>query len=375
MIEKIEYWSRLGYNGEDIKNNNKKISIYNLNILINIVAFTILVCVAIAIFYAFYDGKIYSAYISIGMAIGLAVLLSIAIYFRKVNVCYEKIDKLIVFSVLGMYLYAIYLGTFQAEGDLAVTAIVIFIFLQVIFIWSPPKNLIIIVSMAIIFIICSFYTKDIRIASYDSIHCILVICCGNFISWKVSRVNVEYFMAEEKLLEQNKLLYMASTIDELTKMYNRKKIVSIINDIGKECIENNEKLVFIIMDIDNFKSYNDTYGHPAGDILLESAGCLLKDIAKKNNINVGRLGGEEFIAVWKASNLIDFNEIAEEIKVGISEMHRQNNSYVIHRKVTISQGVAVYNPQNISDIKEAYHLADKALYIAKKNGKNTVVVS
>ena len=125
----------------------------------------------------------------------------------------------------------------------------------------------------------------------------------------------------------------------------------------------------MIMDIDFFKKVNDTYGHPAGDLILKKVSELIKAGLRQTDI-ASRYGGEEFAAILLKSDLNKACQIAERIRNSV-----ENYNFIISGNakvnVTISGGIANY-PSNTDNKKTLIEKADKALYYAKKTGRNKI---
>lgn len=162
-----------------------------------------------------------------------------------------------------------------------------------------------------------------------------------------------------------KSIEYSATHDGLTDMLNRKEILRK----GEELIRNNEECSVIIMDIDYFKSINDSYGHTAGDYVLKTISDIMsKTINEKGYI--GRYGGEEFLIVVFNSNNTEVNKIGEALRRNIEKYNFIINSQEIN--VTVSLGIYNYSEHDekfYNNIK----FADEALYLAKSLGRNRVI--
>ncbi|NPA11856.1 MAG: diguanylate cyclase [Epsilonproteobacteria bacterium] len=161
----------------------------------------------------------------------------------------------------------------------------------------------------------------------------------------------------KKLDKRDKELLKNIHIDALTKLYNRKKF----NEDLIHCNLDNKYL--LLADIDHFKKINDTYGHHAGDEVLEKVAQILKDVAK--DAKVYRIGGEEFAIIAPATSKEEAQTLAQNIRKAI-----ENAKFKIPKKVTISIGYTKINPDE--NYIEWFKKADKALYEAKKT-RNKVV--
>ena len=169
---------------------------------------------------------------------------------------------------------------------------------------------------------------------------------------------------------QNKLKLIASR-DSLTSIYNRYAILNKLKEEVTRVSKGETTLSIILLDIDHFKSINDSYGHPTGDYVLRKvARTIQKNIPESSS--VGRYGGEEFLVVLTGSHATKAAEIAEQIRRAVQnagfECDGQNPS------VTISAGTSVLGLFD-TDIENLIKLADKALYSAKSQGRNQTVTA
>ena len=184
---------------------------------------------------------------------------------------------------------------------------------------------------------------------------------------------------EAKLSQYNKKLKIISEHDPLTKLPNRRSVISgTISNIMRGVCPNG--VCIAIGDIDFFKKVNDTYGHEAGDEVLKQLAVLCSEYMSSHGI-AARWGGEEFLFVFNNENLDEAGMNANELLSKIRNMTVKWNDIEI--KVTMTIGVADVNTfisgevteAEIDDrINEAVSAADKKLYMGKSNGRNTVVV-
>ncbi|MEA5009911.1 GGDEF domain-containing protein [Clostridium tyrobutyricum] len=163
------------------------------------------------------------------------------------------------------------------------------------------------------------------------------------------------------LKQTNKLLHKNLEIDKLTGLYNRRALDNRI-----KTLETYEKFSVIFIDIDNFRDFNNKYGHQTGDIVLKDVSSVIKSIVD-NKGSVYRYGGEEIVVLLKDCYKNDAEEIAENIRLAMNELH--TNTFL---RVTLSLGVASY-PEDGDNGDEVVKSADCALLQAKSRGKNCVV--
>lgn len=174
--------------------------------------------------------------------------------------------------------------------------------------------------------------------------------------------------------ERSALFHLA-TRDGLTDLYVIRHFRLIMNQIVREAAARKESLSIILLDIDHFKNINDTYGHPAGDMVLKNvAEILTKYIRKKRPFSqidfAARYGGEEFIIMLRKAGLAEASgRVGERLRKKIEEAKFEWGGKII--SVTASFGVAFLHPgENVPD--PMVHRADAALYKAKKSGRNRV---
>ncbi len=182
-----------------------------------------------------------------------------------------------------------------------------------------------------------------------------------------SQKEKEYDMYSRQLELKNEL-----KLDGLTEIYNKKYFLEIYESFWKHSISNRTNISIIMIDIDNFKNYNDTYGHVKGDFVLKEVAKALK--LRENDI-VARYGGEEFIVLVNDISNEMVIAIADRIREAVELLNIENIVSDKLRKLTISLGVATTiadkNMESIDLIKKA----DKNLYKAKNSGRNRVVSS
>ncbi len=180
---------------------------------------------------------------------------------------------------------------------------------------------------------------------------------------------------EKKLKEKIEIIRILSITDDLTKLYNRRYFTKRFQEEIYRAKRDEKKFFLAILDIDNFKQYNDTYGHLEGDNIIKKVAKVLSAYTKRASDFAFRTGGDEFAII--ATMKDDKNFIRyyfENIRKGVENLripHSKNEPYNI---VTISTGVVrVSNYKNL-DEKYIYQLADNELYLAKKNGRNRVEI-
>jgi diguanylate cyclase (GGDEF)-like protein len=158
--------------------------------------------------------------------------------------------------------------------------------------------------------------------------------------------------------------------DPLTGLFNRRYLEETMAREINRVKRQETPLGVIMMDLDHFKRYNDTFGHSAGDELLSAMGILLKSQIRGEDIAC-RYGGEEFLVIMPGTSLEVALERAETLRQAVKEMHLQHPG--LH-PTTLSLGVAVYPDHGDTEL-QLIQSADAALYRAKQAGRDRVVAA
>lgn len=175
-----------------------------------------------------------------------------------------------------------------------------------------------------------------------------------------------------ELQNENKTLTNLSNKDGLTGIYNRHYFDNIIHNSFEDKKRNKLPISLIMIDIDNFKTYNDEYGHQAGDnCIIKVAQAINKEL-KRASDTVARYGGEGFVVVIN-SDIYTAEIIAKRIETAV------RNLEIMHTKspykiVTVSQGISTITQEQIISVKELISRADQALYTSKERGKNRYTI-
>lgn len=178
----------------------------------------------------------------------------------------------------------------------------------------------------------------------------------------------------QELMAANKELQMLSSLDGLTGIGNRRYFDQVLTQEWQRGIRQGTPLALIMIDIDFFKNYNDSYGHQVGDDCLKQVASILKATLRRSIDCAARYGGEEFAAVLPDTDAAGAALVAEEIRSKIEGQAIKHESSSISKVVTVSVGVAAVVPIIGSQPSMIIKLADQALYQAKHNGRNRVEV-
>ena len=178
-----------------------------------------------------------------------------------------------------------------------------------------------------------------------------------------------------RIVEQMRLIEQVSLLDGLTGIPNRRSLDNSINTEWKRAVRNRTPLSFFMIDVDNFKRYNDTYGHRQGDEALRTVSEVLHSSLQRPADFAARWGGEEFAMLLPNTGLQGALHVAEHVRsnienTAITSVTDTGDPSVFN--ITVSIGAASIMPSAENNIVDLIEQADKSLYTAKNTGKNKV---
>lgn len=168
-------------------------------------------------------------------------------------------------------------------------------------------------------------------------------------------------------------LHRLAEEDPLTGLLNRRAFDRRVDELWRVATRLRLPRVVAVVDVDHFKAYNDSMGHPAGDEVLEALGRLFRELARRPLDLAARLGGEEFALVWTGEGA-SAEELGERILRGVAELAIPHPASPVGAFLTVSVGLQAGAPARFGDVEEALEGADRALYEAKAGGRGRYVV-
>jgi len=179
-----------------------------------------------------------------------------------------------------------------------------------------------------------------------------------------------------QIVNQMRIIYKISITDELTGIGNRRYFYNNLEKEWQRAMRRKDPMSFLILDIDNFKYYNDTFGHLQGDIVLKETAQLIEKSLARVTDKAARWGGEEFAVILPHTDLDGAKFVAEKIRAAIDE-HVFSTEAPGSTHITVSIGINCRVPNHASNytLKNFVSDADKLLYRAKATGKNKVCAS
>jgi diguanylate cyclase (GGDEF)-like protein len=182
------------------------------------------------------------------------------------------------------------------------------------------------------------------------------------------RVRVRSALRMHRLLQ---MLSKRARIDGLTALWNRAFFDQRWSEEFSRAQRHGRPLSIALIDLDHFKSINDTYGHPAGDAVLQGLGAILQKEGRATDVAC-RYGGEEFVMILPDTSAADARNLCDRIRAGVESVAWSRHP---ERKVTASIGIAGASGPTAVTAEAWIEAADQALYTAKKSGRNRLVVT
>ena len=174
--------------------------------------------------------------------------------------------------------------------------------------------------------------------------------------------NAELERKRDELTVTNALLIEQATTDGLTSLANRRHFFEVLEGGVSVAARHGQSLSLVMLDVDAFKSFNDRFGHPAGDEVLRTVADILRSIVRESDI-VARYGGEEFVALLPSTDRDLAVTVAERLREGIEQWSWNQ------RSITVSLGIATLRRETTGP-QALVEQADRALYHSKRRGRN-----
>ncbi|RNF53061.1 diguanylate cyclase [Marinomonas hwangdonensis] len=175
-----------------------------------------------------------------------------------------------------------------------------------------------------------------------------------------------------QLVKQRNMLEKLANIDPLTSLANRRKYQEVIEQEWQRAITDNTSLSLLVIDIDNFKQYNDCYGHATGDKVLQQVATVLASHLIDNRL-VARYGGEEFVVLLSGCSQEESERVARRCMEDVEELNLIYTHEDFSGKVTVSVGGCTMFPGPNCRTEDFFNAADEMLGLAKRSGKNKIL--
>lgn len=185
----------------------------------------------------------------------------------------------------------------------------------------------------------------------------------------LEEVNIE----KQEIEEKNAVLQVKSETDALTGLYNRFRLNDYSEEVFQRAVENGTSLAVEIIDLDNFKGYNDLYGHQKGDECLQQIAATIKSMEEYGAF-VARYGGDEFVLIYEGKTKEEVIECAAELRKRVLNLQIEHAPSKVSNVMTISQGLCWDIPVQGNRMWDYLHAADDMLYRVKQRKRNNFCI-
>ena len=295
-----------------------------------------------------------------------------AIFTALYTLCtQQKIVKIKLFPTLGLYLifeigflFAIYLSAIASPNHRATVILALFCLVPLYILDASSSINLFVVFNCVLHTVLVFLCKPQSLAVEDTVNCIAIMAIGIFSGENVRSLKLSHF-------DLSKANAQMAEIDFLTGLYNRRKMYELLQEEHSNIPVAGYKGA-IMLDIDHFKTFNDSYGHSAGDECLRTIGRLLCDFGKQQGITFFRYGGEEFIGFECTGNHDRLQAFAEKLRLAVLDAGISFPASEA-KVVSVSIGYCSILSLESGQKEQMIKAADKALYHAKGTGRNRCV--
>lgn len=185
-----------------------------------------------------------------------------------------------------------------------------------------------------------------------------------------TRIRIEKALEYQKLFNESVEYKKRATVDGLTGLWNFSHFQEMLAKELERSRRYSYPLSLVMIDLDNFKTYNDTFGHTAGNYILIQLAGIFKNFIRASD-TVSRYGGEEFVIILPHTKKQHAHNFCDRLRKIVEKNHFEGEKSMPGGKITISSGIATF-PDDAETVEELIDHADKALYEAKRSGRNMV---
>ena len=292
----------------------------------------------------------------------------------------EYINNHVIYTLITLYYvniitFSIYLSVWSTPDKLASIFLCFLVCALLMFINPPLFNFCLTLGAMIIFVVSVVIVKSPENLFLDLINMFIAGALSLYFNWQIPKLRLELELSASMLEEERNKYFDQSTIDELTRLKNRRDFMQTFKRYLVNYRTTDDWLCIAICDIDFFKNFNDHYGHPKGDECLRGVGGVLDSLMESLGVYAARVGGEEFALLWFEHDTSHVDNVISHLTGLLNGLKIPHEKSKVAPYVTLSIGVYVERCGASSDIKVLYDLADKALYTAKSSGRNCAIVS
>jgi len=275
-------------------------------------------------------------------------------------------------SFITLMAFGIYLGIIKRPEQHASVFFVFFVCAQIVFVSGFLWSLLLNIVTVLVFSILAIVFKPFEIWASDVANVIITALAGMIFTRYMSYTVIREMLATRRLEIERNRFREESIKDELTGLSNRRDYLHAVDFYISVCQHVHQSVCAIMMDVDYFKKYNDHYGHPKGDIVLQSIGKVLQTLIEEERVFAARVGGEEFIILWTENRMAEAERVAVKLRQMIIDLQIPHVKSSVAPYITASLGMYILRGGTTDTTEALYNNADMALYEAKKRGRNCI---
>jgi diguanylate cyclase (GGDEF)-like protein len=376
MLKKLDYWRYYSLGKDHYNESINKLFMDNLRNLYHASTIIAVFAGCFTVLSMVMDKDIFKA----GFCLMTALIALFMAFFTYYKLQTSYANNRFIYILTAIY-YAnamslgIFLGVWASPDNLATIYLCFLICLLLMFINPPQFNLCLTISAIIAFTVSTIYVKSYDNWIPDIVNTLIAGSISLYFTWHISKLRLGLELSTTMLENERDDYFDQSTIDELTRLKNRRDFQQTFKRYLSNYRTSDTWLCVAILDIDFFKFYNDHYGHPGGDECLRSVGRVLNSLKETHDIYSARVGGEEFALLWFETEISHVDVVVSHLQKLIKELKIPHEKSKILPYVSISIGVFVERCGVSTDTQSMYDMADKALYNAKEGGRNCAVIT
>lgn len=374
-------WAYLDRTGDCVKEQtyfyrfSREIGRSNLNMMRSMSVFMLIISLLMISMTFTYFGTVDMREVYGPIAVLESILICLLQWLIRKEVSPATCMTLTALHLFHMLAIGGYIGVFYCMEETAVIFVVVLTISAVIFTLPSLLSMGIATLCTAAMIAGSYYLKDAYWFESDALNGVSVLIFSILFGWRINLIRAEEAFAREDALRLNDELKKISVTDQLTGLYNHRSFQDSYYEMFRRASAQGLPLGVIMMDLDKFKSYNDHYGHVAGDDCLGRVGETIANCVPKGTI-VCRYGGEEFIALLDETLCDRAETIAEEIRRAVAALEIPHAYTGLDEGViTMSLGAHVEIPAKDGRPMDLVERADQAMYQSKEDGRNRSTIT
>ncbi len=369
----FEHFNSMGARPADVHRYHKQIEGYNLKALFRYSGIVVPLAFVVIITSLFSkDGVDILAAMAVAEVLSIVTMWLAYKYYKSKTYTRNLIYSFMATYNIVMYGVAIYTGVFANRDSIAVLFVLLLIVVQLNYLVEPVWGVIMAIIPCAAFCAATILCKEPELYLQDCRNALVVCIAGSFLGVINCREKMQFIVANGRLAREVGMLSYASETDPLTGLYNKTVTQEKLADFARACADEKCSIFAALIDIDFFKKYNDTYGHPMGDEALKSVSLKMKRLAEEYGFIAGRVGGEEFLFCGVVGSENQAIRICERLRYEIESLKIEHIASDAASVLTISVGVVFEQMGGELTSDELYEMTDKAMYQAKKAGRNCV---